>query len=182
MSSLSIAAYFPFRRVRILAQSVGAEADLAMIDVPAEDVVLEDGLASSSEAKWIGAVPKRPLLLPWPASDLDVPGGRGGRHQCHRRCPQDHLCSEHLSFLRDIQHVSARHSTAFPARAAAPACRTPRGTARGPPANRGTPDSAPRTASGGRAGGGVPRPPRDSPRARPHRTGRAANRPAPKSL
>jgi len=33
MSSLSIAAYFPFRRVRISAQSVAAEADLAMIDV-----------------------------------------------------------------------------------------------------------------------------------------------------
>jgi len=33
MSSLSIAAYFPFRRVRISGQSVAAQADLAMIDV-----------------------------------------------------------------------------------------------------------------------------------------------------
>ena len=33
MSSLSIAAYFPFRRVRISGQSVSGEADLAMIDV-----------------------------------------------------------------------------------------------------------------------------------------------------
>ena len=33
MSSLSIAAYFPFRRVRISGQSVGAEADLTVIDV-----------------------------------------------------------------------------------------------------------------------------------------------------
>ena len=33
MSTLSIAAYFPFRRVRITGQSVGAEADIAMIDV-----------------------------------------------------------------------------------------------------------------------------------------------------
>jgi transposase len=33
MSTLSIAAYFPFGRVRIAAQSVGAKADLAMIDV-----------------------------------------------------------------------------------------------------------------------------------------------------
>jgi len=33
MSTLSIAAYFPFRRVRVSAQSVAAEADLAMIDV-----------------------------------------------------------------------------------------------------------------------------------------------------
>jgi len=33
MSTLSIAAYFPFRRVRISGQSVAAQADLAMIDV-----------------------------------------------------------------------------------------------------------------------------------------------------
>lgn len=33
MSSLSIAAYFPFRRVRIFGQSVAAEADWAMIDM-----------------------------------------------------------------------------------------------------------------------------------------------------
>jgi len=33
MSTLSIAAYFPFRRVRITRQSVGAEADIAVIDV-----------------------------------------------------------------------------------------------------------------------------------------------------
>ena len=33
MSSLSIAPYFPFRRVRISGQSVSGEADLAMIDV-----------------------------------------------------------------------------------------------------------------------------------------------------
>jgi transposase len=33
MSTLSIAAYFPFRRVRITRQSVAAQADLAMIDV-----------------------------------------------------------------------------------------------------------------------------------------------------
>jgi transposase len=33
MPSVSIAAYFPFRRVRITGQSVGAEADIAMIDV-----------------------------------------------------------------------------------------------------------------------------------------------------
>ncbi len=33
MSSLSIAAYFPFRRVRIAGQSVGAEGDIAVIDV-----------------------------------------------------------------------------------------------------------------------------------------------------
>jgi len=33
MSTLSIAAYFPFRRVRITGQSVGSEADIAMIDV-----------------------------------------------------------------------------------------------------------------------------------------------------
>ena len=33
MSTLSIAAYFPFRRVRITGQSVGAAADIAMIDV-----------------------------------------------------------------------------------------------------------------------------------------------------
>jgi len=33
MSALSIAAYFPFRRVRITGQSVGAEADIAMIDI-----------------------------------------------------------------------------------------------------------------------------------------------------
>ena len=33
MSSLSIAAYFPFRRVRIAGQSVSAQADLAVIDV-----------------------------------------------------------------------------------------------------------------------------------------------------
>ena len=33
MSTLSIAAYFPFRRVRITHQSVAAQADLAMIDV-----------------------------------------------------------------------------------------------------------------------------------------------------
>ena len=33
MSTVSIAPYFPFRRVRVSAQSVGAEADLAMIDV-----------------------------------------------------------------------------------------------------------------------------------------------------
>jgi transposase len=33
MSTVSIAPYFPFRRVCISAQSVGAEADLAMIDV-----------------------------------------------------------------------------------------------------------------------------------------------------
>jgi len=33
MSTVSIAAYFPFRRVRICRQSVAAEADLAVIDV-----------------------------------------------------------------------------------------------------------------------------------------------------
>ena len=33
MSTLSIATYFPFRRVRITGQSVGSEADIAMIDV-----------------------------------------------------------------------------------------------------------------------------------------------------
>ncbi len=33
MSSLSIANYFPFRRVRITRQSVAAEADLSMISV-----------------------------------------------------------------------------------------------------------------------------------------------------
>jgi len=33
MSSLSIACYFPFRRVRITRQSVAAKADLSMIDV-----------------------------------------------------------------------------------------------------------------------------------------------------
>ena len=33
MSSLSIALYFPFRRVRIASQSVAAQADLAVIDV-----------------------------------------------------------------------------------------------------------------------------------------------------
>jgi hypothetical protein len=33
MSTLSIAAYFPFRRVRIASQSVAAQVDLAMINV-----------------------------------------------------------------------------------------------------------------------------------------------------
>ena len=33
MSSLSIARYFPFRRVRIPGQSVAAQADLAMIGI-----------------------------------------------------------------------------------------------------------------------------------------------------
>ena len=40
MSTLSIAAYFPFRRVRITGQSVGAQADVAMIDVVPDIVVL----------------------------------------------------------------------------------------------------------------------------------------------
>jgi len=109
MSSLSIAAYFPFRRARISGQSVGAQGDLAMIDLIPD----KRFRPICHQCGSIGTIQQREVRS---IRDLNISSAR-----VHLRCsyrkiycrPCGRVVVEDLEFFEPYQRVTKRLARAI---------------------------------------------------------------------